>query len=479
MPEHLYRFRSIHALLDGFQELERQEIYFAATDELNDPMEGYLQVVWRGDATLWENLLKHYLLCLLQSATVALIAPEFTPDLCKALPWYTRRDILNLPLADLHQDFCDNVLASPSVSAFMSRIGKIKRAVSREELLFYLMGFHPDIFTALLRLLEDRKLVPKSDASSPPMLENLQKGFVEQIDKLLTLTQDGGPEVREIFASTAIIAEQMALLREYQFTTSGPVQRPGWKFITREFQAFYVAGLEDLVYPRWRVACFVEEPTNASMWGVYGDAHRGVCLKFRTKPTQETHSLSLDVHSGWAGALGKPSRPTTGRRSMTFSPVRYGASRPEIEFFTSLGFLPRFKLEDWLFDREGRVSTLARPLYEETEAWRASYWAAYEALQAVKTEEWRHEKEHRLILASSLTRELDAAQAKAHYDFADLAGIIFGARMSEADKVAVMKIVERKCREAARFDFEFHQARYDQGAKLHIAPLPLLRIAPA
>lgn len=40
-PDTLYRFRGADALLDKYQELENQTIYFASPDELNDPMEGF------------------------------------------------------------------------------------------------------------------------------------------------------------------------------------------------------------------------------------------------------------------------------------------------------------------------------------------------------------------------------------------------------------------------------------------------------
>ncbi len=54
----MYRFRPAYALLDGFHELERQEIHFSTASELNDPMEGYRDVAWQGDA--WRNLFRHY-----------------------------------------------------------------------------------------------------------------------------------------------------------------------------------------------------------------------------------------------------------------------------------------------------------------------------------------------------------------------------------------------------------------------------------
>lgn len=73
MPEFLYRFRSAEALLGERKELENQEIYFAAPDQLNDPVEGYKDIFWFGDAIVWKNLLKHYLLCLEQVCALFII----------------------------------------------------------------------------------------------------------------------------------------------------------------------------------------------------------------------------------------------------------------------------------------------------------------------------------------------------------------------------------------------------------------------
>ena len=71
-----YRFRSLDALLDEWQELEKQEIYFAPPEQLNDPMEGFKELFWRGDQIVWENLIRHYLLCLSQTVVVAMIVVQ-------------------------------------------------------------------------------------------------------------------------------------------------------------------------------------------------------------------------------------------------------------------------------------------------------------------------------------------------------------------------------------------------------------------
>jgi hypothetical protein len=68
-----------YVLEEKYQELQRQEIYFPKPDELNDPVEGFMDVFWAGDGILWRNLFRHYLLCLIQAAYVCLVTgPGFT-----------------------------------------------------------------------------------------------------------------------------------------------------------------------------------------------------------------------------------------------------------------------------------------------------------------------------------------------------------------------------------------------------------------
>ena len=59
--EEIYRFRSIENLLGKYKELENQEIYFAAPEELNDPIEGFREVYWQGDIIVWKNFFKNYI----------------------------------------------------------------------------------------------------------------------------------------------------------------------------------------------------------------------------------------------------------------------------------------------------------------------------------------------------------------------------------------------------------------------------------
>jgi hypothetical protein len=72
----------------------------------------------------------------------------------------------------------------------------------------------------------------------------------------------------------------------------------------------------------------------------------------------------------------------------------------------------------------------------------------------IKTPEWSHEQEYRLILYSQLQRFDDVPSRKLKYRIADLAGVIFGMKTTTADKIRIMRIVEQKCRAESRTDFE-------------------------
>ena len=56
----MYRFRSVNKLLTH-KELELQQIYFAPPEELNDPMEGFMDLFWRGDKIVWKNFIINYI----------------------------------------------------------------------------------------------------------------------------------------------------------------------------------------------------------------------------------------------------------------------------------------------------------------------------------------------------------------------------------------------------------------------------------
>ena len=66
---------------------------------------------------------------------------------------------------------------------------------------------------------------------------------------------------------------------------------------------------------------------------------------------------------------------------------------------------------------------------------------------------------------------------EAALQFADLSGIIFGAKTVAEDKVRIMRIVAEKCKAEGRHDFEFYQMQYSRKERsFRIAPLGLIRL---
>ena len=149
-------------------------------------------------------------------------------------------------------------------------------------------------------------------------------------------------------------------------------------------------------------------------------------------------------------------------RPMKVHEVTYGKVHDEIDFFRSLGQLPESKaLDVWYKDASGSISDCASHIGEDMEVWREGYWQSFYPGINKKTEHWKYEQESRLILFSMLGELTDKRQRKLKYNFESLRGIIFGMRTSDGDKVRILDVLKKKCKENDRAEFQVFQAYYD------------------
>jgi hypothetical protein len=157
--------------------------------------------------------------------------------------------------------------------------------------------------------------------------------------------------------------------------------------------------------------------------------------------------------------------------------VRYVKEYPQVDFFRSIGKLVMpVLMRDWYMDGAGRVSRCADGVSNETEEWRTDYWRRFEASASQKLEDWRHESEYRLIWPRLGGYDHNETERLATYPFETLRGLIFGINTSHSDKMAIMEIIEAKCRLHKREDFEFAQAEYDdREGRIGIYPFGLLK----
>lgn len=472
--DHLYRFRSTHALLDGYQELENQQIYFCPPDGLNDPLEGFKHIFWRGDQIVWRNLMRHYLLNLMQAISIAsVMGKDFNPEMCAPLVHLTEHDLPKAPIRDVYAASCKDFFEHPTPERLVTALSSQAREVRRDELQFYLRLIHPLAARSVLTALAKRPLVMMQVTQE---LDTLIDAMNENLITLLRAHEQTGDISDVIFSASEELMSQLALINEFKNPVT-PDRRP-WLFIVQNFTNYYVTSLERLLYPDWHVACFVADPTNSAMWGGYGDSHRGACLKFKAKvDDQGTRTLDLYRANSWSGGKDGvvahyayvPHR---------FEQVRYTAEFPEVDFFESIATLSRSKLTGfWFAGPNGERSTTAERMLREDEAWRQDYWRKFATSFSTKSEEWAHEREFRLVLHSSLQRFDDKESRKLRYRFSDLAGIVFGMKTTSEDKLRIMRIIEQKCAAEGRKDFEFYQARFSAHTKkIELAPLSMLKI---
>ena len=457
----IYRFRKIEHLLGEFQELEKQSIYFAGPEELNDPMEGFRDIFWQGDEIVWTNFFKHYLCCLNQTFCLLKLTANSDKWDPNDIPVLQRWDQHPTPeFANLFNDICRRVFEKEGLDDCIVKIANTNCKIRYEGVLFYLYWIH---FTALLEIQEahiNHGLSPENGrlfAGSLPGLRELnESGFFEQIQKTEdeTLHDLLFEKINQVRAGLSLILKSN-YRSEYQSTFEENLQL----FI--DFPQAYLKQRDRLLYPKWYTACFMKDYQNSSAWGHYGDGHKGVCLIFEVESKDERNSLTLN------------------QTPHSFYEINYQDKAGETDFFRSVGWwLPRSDLiASWYSDQNRNLSECAAHLGSDgdEDSWRKSYWNIFSRDITIKTKDWKYEQESRLILDGTSHDLDDKRRRTLAYNFNSLKGIIFGINTSESDKLEIIEIVQRKCQENNRTEFEFYQAYYcHKNGDIRKREIPLL-----
>jgi hypothetical protein len=478
--EYVYRFRSIDALLGKRAELEKQEIFFASTKQLNDPVEGYKDMFWKGDVIAWENFLRHYVLCLMQTVLQALENKDGNAVTPENLPIRLLPEELHPEVASIFHAICAKMFADPELGELPNLLAARVSPIRRNELLSVLFPVHFRLFTLICTSLQPDAPFHPIDASfrgqeARPL--RLKESFAS-FDEWETRNPNNPDVVEAMTARFMSTIEQTTFLQDY--TGIGNQHGPVWRVISSTFPDVYLRSLEYLSFGDWYTACFVADPSQASMWGYYGDSHRGACLKFKTTTLPEGEpALCLNRQIATEGP------PHAHERIPACSPqpllqVHYANRYPEVDFFRSLGTLVPAQVAFWFRGKDGTMSATGKDLILQTEEWRKQYWATFHAGVTNKLTDWQHEQEYRITLQSSLVDLSNPAKRTLKYRFEDLQGIIFAMNISTGDRAAIVRIIATKCVETGRTDFEFYQAYYSRlSGKVEAAQWDLVKFKPA
>jgi hypothetical protein len=469
-PLFLYRYRSITSLLGEHEELEKQEIYLAAPDEMNDPMEGYKDVFWLGDSVLWRNFFRHYLRCLAETTIELLLSDDASVGEVK-IPVRTRE--ADFPTESYRQTIRKATaafLAHPTVANLLAHLAKLGVPLRREAVLFYLSRVHHIALRIVLTEFAARGFMPTAaDEVAAESDDARTAAILKQLEDLCS--SPGGvasEEFETVFEMLTLNTEQIHLGLLHQ-NRAAPISAKRM-FLGVQFVPQYLTEVvASLIHPRWFTACFSSNCTNASMWGTYAKAHTGAVLKFDAgSPDKPLMKLE--------GAFGAASSPGQGlsviRSTLSFSmhKVEYADRAPEIDFFKFLGQLPKPEIENaWAVDDTGATSERIRDTYSNLVEWRRELWDFVRRSATTKLSDWSHEVEYRLFHVDSVG--LIERHRALKYDFASLKGIVFGIGTAIADKLKIVEIIDRKCRATSRSDFEFLQARYNRRTgKIDVVP---------
>ena len=276
----IYRFRTIENLLGNkYEELERQTIYFASPEQLNDPMEGLRDIIWSGDVIVWANLFKHYTYCLNSTFLASLFCGNVCTLSARDIPILGRWD--EHETAELHDLFIQiwsRVEAELELGPLAAKLANVDHNIRSKELLWYLSTIHFQLLSKIQKAYVEEGILNQSESPTgqalleSPILTN--SNFFEILPKLKEedFYQNLAPNQRESFYEMFFsipnkIRSESLLAHKYHCFRTFPDNpwEANLRMLIFDFPDTYLKDLEKLLWPQWYTACFARNYNNSSM----------------------------------------------------------------------------------------------------------------------------------------------------------------------------------------------------------------------
>lgn len=449
----MYRFRAVSNLIGEFQELQKQQIYFAHPEQLNDPMEGMRRYFWQGDEIVWRNLLKHYLLCLEHVVLLARLTEENEQIKKDDIPVY--KSVEHLPTEQYKeriQEIYDVFFSNRFVQSYLHFIINNPYKIYSEELYVYLKFLLRYALNAIFEVDARHGLITFSDEINGLKENEQADAFFSNWDKISEF-----PNSKEMYEQIMKVLYEIMKEMDFQhiikLEDSVKMQN-----IYVEFPQMYIEAIKALTYPEAYLACFMDNCTNSSIWGTYGDNHRGVCLKYKIKD-EKNPTLNLKTIKGYSSSSGN----IYGYVEFPLKKMMYSKEFDELDFFRNIGRLAVNQLNrQWYTNDKGDYSSCSEHFStnENEEEWRHIHWEYFETAYLKKLPAWSHEREYRIILSSVLDSFNESKNRLLEYNFEELEAIIFGMKTPKEDRKKIIDIVTEKCKIEGIEEFDFYEMAY-------------------
>lgn len=452
----LYHYRSIQSALP---EIKDSTFRFASCEELNDPLESYLRVFWKGDKAAWEGLFRNYICSLFYSIECYLLRADGKELRNNTLMIDIGR-FDDVPMGNMIKELGQEFITAYNIQKLSSVYGEGRLKVQKEELQMILQFIHKKALELCIKKYCDNEIMPKDDAErilnvlceeTNEHVQKAQDSFGKLIDTmeaqliddekrhiLAVISEEVAEDLLELSYIKKGLADEILLYphKRGDESTYSSVQFRNWMTIFVDFPKVYINQLIHMLYPESYMVCFSANNDNSSMWGNYADNHKGVCLIYETDDKQ---CIRVQNHS------------------ITAKKVIYEGQVLERNFFESFGRLTYAQVNKWLSGTNGISECY--DVYRNENEWREQYWRVFEAKNYRKLKAWESEEEYRLVIDNTFYDYEKPDSRILPYDSEKLKGVIFGINTSEYDKLQIMKSINE--RKNVSKDFTFWQAEYD------------------
>lgn len=488
-----YRFRPIQALLD-WGELEQEYIYFSHKDDLNDPMEGHINLTFHGDRIIWDNFFKVYIFSVYSFWMRLILSGNslkkemqtediyvwFDPELKKSL---SKKEIKDVKKAkdkcndkeSLYAGICNEFLNDDVIKSLLETLACREGEFTKTELMPLMFYAHIVVLSKLNKTAKDLSIsfVNQvcgviltnfySEAWAEEQIKNICKKYKKYKNKHASKKyfEFFISEINEIEEKIKNYISDRYAYRLYKNMA-----------LLLNFPKIFMDKLTQFITPEHYVASFTTCCKNPLIWTHYGDSGKGVCLIYNFKYDEGKEHNAQSTKNELIGL--------SFRDRFAIREVKYIHDIEDIisfEFFSSFIPTQTVSFEHW-FCQDETVSKMIHNHWgygHNTDEKKAEYLSkVYEAINR-KYHEFEYEKEYRIVFTTffSETNNL-APNQRVKYKFEKLSGIIFGLDVSEKNKYEIIRIIKEKCNNYKREDFDFYQVRINDEGKIEIDKMDIM-----
>ncbi|WP_417573400.1 DUF2971 domain-containing protein [Phascolarctobacterium faecium] len=374
----IYRFRSCRSI-NEYKELLNREVYFSDLQSLNDPMEGVNNIYWNGDKIVWVKFFRVF-------------AEYYLNNTNKNIKQEIKENIKSSFINDIDL----KVLIDNIINVKVNQVGL-------KNILFYVCF-----------------ILERQDNN----VFNNEEFHIASRDKLVSLLvnaikRDGMKEYLD------------NLNPEREISNLIPIGSSDFYNRIDKFIEEIISNVSRKFY----VACFTTEYSNSSMWGIYADSHRGVCLMF------EDNTMNCY------------------EEEMEYKKIDYKNVIEQFNFFELLVMLKKEDFFSWtsFLDMKSKYYLNELEYFEKQRMFQEKLLDQ----NLRKLTDWSFEKEYRLILNGFLEPKYNTAEnRKIKYNLKSLRGVIFGINTSLQDKKEIFYMILNICQKEKSDHIKLYQAVY-------------------